>query len=576
MKNGKLLKRFVPYYRNYWRIMLVDLLCATLTIACEVIFPLLVRDITDRAIANIANITITYILIIGAIYLGLRIIDTAANYYMQYIGHYMGSKIEADMRREMFAHLQQMSHKYYNETKIGQLMSRITTDLFDVTEFAHHCPEEFYIAGLKIIVSFVILCTFNVYMTLIIFAMIPIMLVFSTYFSKKMHSAFREQRKSLGDINSQVEDSLLGIRVVKSFANEDIEKEKFEKGNKAFLKVRKKMYRAMSGFHSVTRFFDGLMYIVVVVAGGLFLAYGMLGIGEFSASLLFVSTLLQSVRRIVEFTEQFGRGMTGVERFFEIIDTPPEIVDSNTAIELGEVRGDISIRNLTFGYGDDDTKVFSGLNLDIPAGKNIAIIGASGSGKTTISNLIPRFFEIESGEILIDGIDIRNIKLKSLREHIGIVQQDVYMFSGTIKENIAYGNPSATIEEIIAAAKASGADDFINKLPKGYETFVGERGVKLSGGQKQRISIARVFLKNPPILILDEATSALDNESERLVQKSLDSLSIGRTSIIIAHRLSTIRGADEIIVLDSEGIAERGTHEELIAKGGIYYTMLNI
>lgn len=554
----------------------MDLLCATLTIACEVIFPLLVRDITDRAIANIANITITYILIIGAIYLGLRIIDTAANYYMQYIGHYMGSKIEADMRREMFAHLQQMSHKYYNETKIGQLMSRITTDLFDVTEFAHHCPEEFYIAGLKIIVSFVILCTFNVYMTLIIFAMIPIMLVFSTYFSKKMHSAFREQRKSLGDINSQVEDSLLGIRVVKSFANEDIEKEKFEKGNKAFLEVRKKMYRAMSGFHSVTRFFDGLMYIVVVVAGGLFLAYGMLGIGEFSASLLFVSTLLQSVRRIVEFTEQFGRGMTGVERFFEIIDTPPEIVDSNSAIELGEVRGDISIRNLTFGYGDDDTKVFSGLNLNIPAGKNIAIIGASGSGKTTLSNLIPRFFEIESGEILIDGIDIRNIKLKSLREHIGIVQQDVYMFSGTIKENIAYGNPSATIEEIVAAAKASGADDFINKLPKGYETFVGERGVKLSGGQKQRISIARVFLKNPPILILDEATSALDNESERLVQKSLDSLSIGRTSIIIAHRLSTIRGADEIIVLDSEGIAERGTHEELIAKGGIYYTMLNI
>ena len=520
----------------------MDLLCATLTIACEVIFPLLVRDITDRAIANIANITITYILIIGAIYLGLRIIDTAANYYMQYIGHYMGSKIEADMRREMFAHLQQMSHKYYNETKIGQLMSRITTDLFDVTEFAHHCPEEFYIAGLKIIVSFAILCTFNVYMTLIIFAMIPIMLVFSTYFSKKMHSAFREQRKSLGDINSQVEDSLLGIRVVKSFANEDIEKEKFEKGNKAFLKVRKKMYRAMSGFHSVTRFFDGLMYIVVVVAGGLFLAYGMLGIGEFSASLLFVSTLLQSVRRIVEFTEQFG----------------------------------ISIRNLTFGYGDDETKVFSGLNLDIPAGKNIAIIGASGSGKTTLSNLIPRFFEIESGEILIDGIDIRNIKLKSLREHIGIVQQDVYMFSGTIKENIAYGNPSATIEEIIAAAKASGADDFINKLQKGYETFVGERGVKLSGGQKQRISIARVFLKNPPILILDEATSALDNESERLVQKSLDSLSVGRTSIIIAHRLSTIRSADEIIVLDSEGIAERGTHEELIAKGGIYYTMLNI
>ena len=515
-------------------------------------------------------------LILGAIYLGLRIVDTAANYYMQYVGHYMGSLIEADMRREMFAHLQKMSHKYYNETKIGQLMSRITTDLFDVTEFAHHCPEEFYIAGLKIIVSFAILCTFNVYMTLIIFAMIPIMLIFSTYFSKKMHSAFRQQRKSLGDINAQVEDSLLGIRVVKSFANENVEEAKFEKGNKAFLKVRKTMYKAMSGFHSVTRFFDGLMYIVVVIAGGLFLGYGMLGIGEFSASLLFVSTLLQSVRRIVEFTEQFGRGMTGVERFFEIIDTPPEITDNADCIELGEVRGDITIRDLTFGYGDDDTKVFHGLNLEIPAGKNIAIIGASGSGKTTLSNLIPRFFEIESGEILIDGVDIRKIKLKSLREHIGIVQQDVYMFSGTIRENIAYGDPNATEEQIKAAAKASGADEFIEHLPQGYDTFVGERGVKLSGGQKQRISIARVFLKNPPILILDEATSALDNESERLVQKSLESLSVGRTSIIIAHRLSTIRNADEIIVLDAEGIAERGTHEELIAKGGIYYTMLNV
>ncbi len=566
----------MPYYRNYWRIMLVDLLCATLTIACEVIFPLLIKDITDRAITSIASVTIPYVLILGAIYLGLRIVDTAANYYMQYVGHYMGSLIEADMRREMFSHLQKMSHKYYNETKIGQLMSRITTDLFDVTEFAHHCPEEFYIAGLKIIVSFAILCTFNVYMTLIIFAMIPIMLVFSTYFSKKMYSAFRQQRKSLGDINAQVEDSLLGIRVVKSFANENVEEAKFEKGNKAFLKVRKTTYKAQAGFQGVTRFFDGLMYIVVVIAGGLFLGYGMLGIGEFSASLLFVSTLLQSVRRIVEFSEQFGRGMTGVERFFEIIDTKPEITDNADCIELGEVRGDITIRDLTFGYGDDDTKVFHGLNLEIPAGKNIAIIGASGSGKTTLSNLIPRFFEIESGEILIDGVDIRKIKLKSLREHIGIVQQDVYMFSGTIRENIAYGDPNATEEQIKAAAKASGADEFIEHLPQGYDTFVGERGVKLSGGQKQRISIARVFLKNPPILILDEATSALDNESERLVQKSLESLSVGRTSIIIAHRLSTIRNADEIIVLDAEGIAERGTHEELIAKGGIYYTMLNV
>lgn len=576
MKNSKLIKRFVPYYRNYWKIMIADLLCATLTIVCEVIFPLLVKDITDRAIKSIASLTIPYILIIGGIYLGLRIIDTASNYYMQYIGHYMGSKIEADMRRQMFAHLQEMSHKYYNETKIGQLMSRITTDLFDVTEFAHHCPEEFYIAGLKIIVSFAILCTFNVYMTLITFAMIPIMLLFSTYFSKKMHSAFREQRKSLGDINSQVEDSLLGIRVVKSFANEEVEQAKFEKGNKSFLKVRKTMYKAMAGFHSVTRFFDGLMYIVVVVTGAIFLSYGMLSVGAFSAFLLFVSTLLQSVRRIVEFTEQFGRGMTGIERFFEIIDTPPEITDGEGAITLENVRGDITIRDLTFGYGDDDTKVFSGFNLDIPAGKNIAIIGASGSGKTTLSNLIPRFFETESGEILIDGIDIRKIKLKSLREHIGIVQQDVYMFSGTIRENIAYGKPNATDEEIQLAAKASGADEFIEHLPKGYDTFVGERGVKLSGGQKQRISIARVFLKNPPILIMDEATSALDNESERLVQKSLESLSIGRTSIVIAHRLSTIRNADEIIVLDSNGIAERGTHDELIAKNGIYYTMLNV
>lgn len=559
--------------------MVVDLFCATLTILCEVLFPLIVRDITNRAIADIATVTVKYLVIVGGIYLALRVIDTASNYYMQYIGHVMGSRMETDMRRQMFAHLQKMSYSYYNDAKIGQLMSRITTDLFDVTEFAHHCPEEFYIAALKIVVSFAVLATFNIYLTLIIFALIPIMLLCSTYFSKRMHTSFRKQRKQLGEINSQVEDSLLGIRVVKSFANEEIEEKKFDKGNQKFLCVKSEMYKAMAGFHSVTRLFDGLMYIAVVVVGGLFLisqnSVLKISVGDFTAYLLFVSTLLQSVRRIVEFTEQFERGMTGIERFFEIVDTPPEIVDAQNAAPLGDVEGNISFDNVTFSYESDGSNIFKNLNFHIDAGKSVAIVGSSGSGKTTLSNLIPRFFDIDEGTISIDGNDIRGIELKSLRRNIGIVQQDVYMFSGTIRENIEYGKPGAADEEIMEAARVSGADEFISALPNGYDTFVGERGVKLSGGQKQRLSIARVFLKNPPILIMDEATSALDNESERLVQKSLEKLSRDRTTIIIAHRLSTIKNVDEIIVLTKDGIVERGTHDELLDKAGIYYNMIN-
>lgn len=576
MKNTKLIKKFMPYYKKYWGIMIFDLFCATLTILCEVLFPIIVKYITDTAMTDIGKLTLNVILLVGGIYLVLRIIDAAANYFMQYIGHVMGSRIETDMRTDMFAHLQKLSFTYYSNTKIGTIMSRITNDLFEVTEFAHHCPEEFYIAFVKITVSFAILCTYNLYLTLILFALIPIMILCASYFNKQMRKAFRKQRKQLGEINANVEDSLLGIRVVKSFAGEDIEQKKFEESNGKFLKIKREMYKAMAKFHSVIRIFDGLMYITVVVAGSLFLSYGKISIGEFTAYLLFVSTLLQSVRRIVEFTEQFGRGMTGIERFFEIMEEPIDIKDTENAIEMYEPQGAIKFNNVTFHYNENDIDVLKDINIDIKKGENIAIVGASGGGKTTFCNLIPRFYDIAKGEILIDDINVKQFTLKSLRKNIGIVQQDIYLFSGTIYENIEYGKPGASYDEVIQSAKDSGAHDFIMSFPDGYNTYVGERGVKLSGGQKQRISIARVFLKNPPILILDEATSALDNESERLIQNSLVNLSKGRTTITIAHRLTTIKNADRIIVLTKDGIKEEGTHNELMDRKGIYYDMNNI
>ena len=565
-----LIKRFLPYYKKYKWIMIFDLFCAALTTLCELVLPLIVREITGRATATPMSLTVSLILKLGAVYLVLRIIDTVANYYMASVGHIMGTRIETDMRRDFFGHLQKLSFSYYDNAKVGTLMSRITSDLFDVTEFAHHCPEEFFIAGIKIVCAFVILCTMSVPLTLIVFAIIPLMLFVLSKFNRRMREGFRESRVQIGELNSSVEDSLLGIRVVKSFANEAVEEEKFDEGNQKFLSIKKKVYHAMAGFHSSTRFFDGLMYIVVAVIGALFMVWNKIYPEDYVAYLLFISTLLTSIRRIVEFSEQFQRGMTGIERFYEIMDIVPDITDRKDAVVAKDVKGTVEFRNVSFHYETENKNVLTNLNLSVRAGESIALVGPSGGGKTTLCSLIPRFYEVSDGEILLDGINIKDITLPSLRENIGVVAQDVYLFSGSIRENIAYGNRNATEAEIIEAAKLAGAHEFIQALPNGYDTYVGERGVKLSGGQKQRVSIARVFLKNPPVLIMDEATSALDNESEKLVQESLEKLARGRTTFTIAHRLTTVRNADRILVLTEDGIAESGTHEELVARGGIY------
>ncbi len=566
----RLLKRFLPYYKKYKWIMVLDLLCASLTTVCELILPLIVKEITGRATEDITTLTVGLVLRCGVLYLILRIIDTAANYYMASVGHIMGTKIETDMRRDFFGHLQKLSFSYYDNAKVGTLMSRITSDLFDVTEFAHHCPEEFFIAGIKIVCSFAILCTMSVPLTLIVFSVIPPMLIVLTFFNRKMKAGFKESRAQVGELNSQIEDSLLGIRVVKSFANEAIEEEKFDKGNQKFLKIKTKVYHIMAGFQSSTRLFDGIMYIVVVVAGALFMINDGIDPAEYVAYLMFVTTLLTSIRRIVEFAEQFQRGLTGIERFCEVMDTEPDVTDSESAKDITDVQGEVEFKNVSFSYESEKKTVLSHLNLKVRAGESIALVGPSGGGKTTLCSLIPRFYDVTDGSILIDGKDIKDITLSSLRNHIGVVAQDVYLFSGSIRDNIVYGKSGATDGEIERAARLAGAHDFIMSLPDGYDTYVGERGVKLSGGQKQRISIARVFLKNPPILILDEATSALDNESEKLVQHSLEELAKGRTTFTIAHRLTTIRNADRILVLTENGIEESGTHKELVERGGIY------
>ena len=570
IKTGSLLKDFLPYFKKYKGIVFLDLFCASLTTVCELVLPLMVREITDRASSDLASLTVALIIKVTVLYIVLRLIDTAANYYMASFGHIMGAKIETDMRRDFFSHLQKLSFSFYDEAKVGTLMSRITNDLFDITEFAHHGPEEIFIAGIKIICSFIILCTINVPLTVIVFAIIPPMILVLAFFRKRMKEGFKESRRQIGELNSQIEDSLLGIRVVKSFAKEDFEKQKFNNGNNKFLKIKSKVYHIMGGFQSSTRFFDGLMYIVVVAAGAVFLRNGGIKAGDYVAYLLFVTTLMTSVRRIVEFTEQFQRGITGIERFSEIMNIEPDIVDIKNAKTLQNVKGEIDFKKVSFHYNDGNKDVISNLDLKVKKGESIALVGPSGGGKTTLCSLIPRFYDTTDGEILIDGINIKTVSLVSLRENIGTVAQDVYLFSGSIRENIAYGKEDATDEEIIAAARLAGADEFIRELPDGYASYVGERGIKLSGGQKQRISIARVFLKNPPILILDEATSALDNESERLVQQSLERLAKGRTTFTIAHRLTTIKNADRILVLTDKGIEESGTHKELLAKGGIY------
>ena len=573
MNYKKLFKRFLPYYRPYRKTLVLDLLCAALTTVCEMVLPLMVGEITDRATNDIASLTVGFVLKVGLIYIILRIIDTVANYYMAGVGHIMGTKMETDMRRDFFSHLQKLSFGFYDNTKVGQLMSRLTSDMFDITEFSHHCPEELFITGIKIIGSFIILSTCNIWLTLLIFLLIPIMMVVLNYFNIRMRATFRESRKQVGELNAQVEDSLLGVRVVKSFSREKLEEEKFEKGNVGFLEVKKKSYFYMAGYQSTSRLFDGLMYIMIIVVGTLFLINGHISVSDYVLYLLYVSTLLSSIKVIINFAEQFQRGMTGIERFSEIMEIEPEIEDAPDAEELKVEQGSIDFDSVSFGYDQDGKKVIDGISVNIKAGTTVAIVGPSGAGKTTICNLIPRFYEINSGKITIDGKDIQKVTMRSLRENIGIVQQDVYLFSGTVMENIRYGLPNATEEQVREAARLAGADEFIESLPEGYDTYVGERGVKLSGGQKQRISIARVFLKNPPILILDEATSALDNESEYLVQQSLERLAKNRTTIIIAHRLTTIKNADRILVLTEKGIEEDGTHEDLLDKGGIYQSL---
>ncbi|MBC3795651.1 ABC transporter ATP-binding protein [Acetobacterium tundrae] len=572
-KNTYLIKRFLPYYKKYRWILALDLFCAMLTTVCDLVLPLIIRYLTNMGMNDLQGLTIKIILSLGLFYMTLLIIDAVANYFTAYIGHVMGTRIETDMRRDLFSHFQKLSYSFYSNTKVGQLISRITTDLFDITEFAHHCPEEFFIAGLKITVAFIILGNINIWLTVIIFIGFPLMLISTSYFRKKMREAFKRARVQTGEINAQVEDNLLGIRVVKSFANEKLEEEKFGVGNRLFLKIKKESYRYMAGFQATTRIFDGLMSILVVVGGSLFMINGAINPGDFIAYLLYVTTLLASIRRIVEFAEQFQRGMTGIERFIEVMDEPPEITDAENAKELTEVVGDIAFEKVSFKYSDGIDEVLSNIDLNVIHGQNIAIVGPSGSGKSTLCHLIPRFYDVTAGRICIDGQDIKELKLHSLRSQIGMVQQDVYLFSGTIRENIMYGRPDAVDEDVELAAKQAGAHDFIMKLPEQYDTYVGERGVKLSGGQKQRISIARVFLKNPPILILDEATSALDNESERIVQESLQKLTKGRTTFTIAHRLTTIRNADIILVLTDEGIVEQGSHESLIKSEGIYYDL---
>lgn len=571
----KMMRRFLPYFGKYKWILLTDLFMASLTTVCELVLPLIVREITGRATAEVMSLTADFIVKVGLLYMVLRLVDTVAQFYMNSVGHIMGVHMEKDMRRDLFAHLHKLSFSYYDNTKVGTIMSRITNDLFDITEFAHHCPEEFFIAGIKIIVGFIMLGSFNIWLTLIIFAILPFMLICTRIFNKRMRKAFKDSRAQTGELNAAVEDSLLGVRVVKSFAREELEKEKFKKGNLLFTAIRKRAYFAMAGFHGTTRLFDGIMYIAVVMVGGLFLINGGITIADYTAYLLYVSTLLTSVRRIVEFAEQFQRGITGIERFVEIMDQPVEITDAPDAKEMQNVRGEIEFCDVSFRYGEKGEDILKNLTLHISAGENVALVGPSGSGKTTLCNLIPRFYEIYEGEIRIDGADNRSYTIESLRRNIGVVQQDVYLFSGSVRENILYGRPDANDEDMIKAARLAGAHDFIMNLPEGYDTYVGERGLKLSGGQKQRISIARVFLKNPPILILDEATSALDNENERLVQKSLERLAEGRTTLTIAHRLSTIKNADRILVLTEEGIVEQGTHSELLEKGGLYSELYN-
>ena len=566
------LKKFISYYKPYKAMFFMDMFCALVLSGIDLVFPTLVNFLMEEVYEKRPPNMMEIIAISGMGLLVLYVIRYFCQLYVTSKGHIMGARMEADMRRDLFSHLQTLSFSYYDDVNTGKLMSRITNDLFDISELAHHGPEDVFISFIKIVGAVIIMLTMNVRLTLILLALVIALVVFTAFYNLKMRFVFAENRRKIAVVNAKAQDSLAGIRVVKSFANEDIERHKFEEGNKEFLRTKENSYTIMGRFFSGNQFLQGILYISVLVIGGYYLIIGKISTANLIAYILFINVFLNPIDRLVNFTEAFQRGMSGFERFLEILDTEPEIKDSENAVELKDVQGKIEFHNVSFSY-NDKTEVLRNINLTIDKGQTVALVGPSGGGKTTFCSLIPRFYEVNEGSITIDGIYIRDITLSSLRQNVGVVQQDVYLFSGTVRDNILYGKPDATDEEIIRAAKLANAHDFILELENGYDTFVGERGVKLSGGQKQRISIARAFLKNPPILILDEATSALDNESERLVQESLDKLAKGRTTLIIAHRLSTIKNADKIIVLTQNGIEEQGTHEELIKKGGVYATL---
>ncbi|MCD1147416.1 ABC transporter ATP-binding protein/permease [Peptoniphilus sp. KCTC 25270] len=563
-----------PYFKPYYGILFTDLLCAGLTTVSEIVLPMILRHITNLGTQDLSLITYNVITKSAILFLVIKIVEVIASYYMTSIGHIMGASIERDMRRAVYSHLQTLSASFYNDTKVGQIMSRITNDLFDITEFAHHCPEEYFIGALKFVATFFILASINLPLTLVLYAMVPIMALAANGFRQRMLRAQRNQRAHMGDLNATIEDSLAGIRVTKSFANEEMEEKRFNKENDKFLFIKKDFYRSMAGFNTITKVFDGIMYLIVIIGGGYFMMAGKILPGDMVAYIMYVTTMLTTVRRIIDFTETFQKGMTGIERFQEIMATQSEIKEIENPKILENVKGEIVFDHAYFSYENGKETVLEDFNLKIQPGENIALVGPSGAGKTTICNLIPRFYDLDAGSITIDGQNIRELTLESLRNHIGMVQQDVYLFSANIMENIRYGKPDATEEEVIEAAKLANAYNFIINLEDGFKTYVGEKGVKLSGGQKQRISIARVFLKNPPILILDEATSALDNESEAIIQKSLEKLTQGRTTITIAHRLSTVENADKILVMTKEdGIIEEGNHKELMEKEGFYYKL---
>ncbi|CVI71626.1 Putative multidrug export ATP-binding/permease protein [Clostridiales bacterium CHKCI001] len=563
-------KKFCGYYRPYWKLFLADMICAFIAAGVALIMPLIVRYITNNVIVGDPQEAFSTILWLAAGMVGLVIIEAGCNYFIASFGHIMGSRMETDMRTEIFDHYQKLSFAFYDDQKVGQLMSRVTNDLFEISELFHHGPEDVVISLIKFIGSFIILWNIHTGLAIAAFAILPIMFLYAYYFNGKLKRAFKRNRAKIADINAQIEDSLSGIRVVKSFVNEEIEKEKFEQGNQAFLESKKKAYLCMATYHSGLGAFTTLITVIVVVAGAVFLTRGSLETNDLITFLLYINTFTEPVKKLINFTEQFQNGVSGYERFLEVLSIEPDIEDAKDAVEVSTLNGTIDFQDVAFHYADSDTNVLEHLSLHIEDGEYVALVGSSGTGKTTLCSLIPRFYEVTSGSIFIDGMDIRKMTMKSLRRNIGIVQQDVYLFAGTILENIRYGKPSATNEEVIEAAKNANAHEFIMSFPDGYDTDIGQRGVKLSGGQKQRISLARVFLKNPSILIFDEATSALDNESEKVVQDSLERLAQHRTTIVIAHRLSTIRNAKRILVLTEKGIVEEGTHQQLMEQKGIY------